>query len=126
MAIILLVNSKCDLDLGVIDIILLHDTSSNDCEHMYHVFLKSHNKWHSYGPDKIIYGHFLPLNSQCELDVADIDVILSRDTPSNNDEQMCPMILKSHNEQHSYGPDKLIYGHFLPLNSCFKGFISIP
>ena len=113
MAIFLLVNSKCDLDLGVIDIILSHDTSSNDCEQMYQVFLKSHNKWHSNGPDKIIYGHFWPLNSQCELDVADIDVILLRDTPSNNGEQMCQMILKSHKEWHSYGPEKLIYGHFL-------------
>ena len=48
---------------SVIDVILLHDTSSNDCEQMYQVFLKSHNKWHSYGLDKIIYGHFWPLNS---------------------------------------------------------------
>ena len=33
-----------------------------------------------------------------DLDLGDIDVILSHDTPSNNGEQMCKMILKSHNE----------------------------
>ena len=110
-------NSKCDLDLGDIDVILSHDTPSNDCEQMYQVILKSHNERHSYGPDKIIYGHFWPLNSKCDLDLGDIDVILSHDTPSNDGEQMCQMILKSHNERHSYGPDKLIYGHFWPLNS---------
>ncbi|KAH3858550.1 hypothetical protein DPMN_101176 [Dreissena polymorpha] len=51
---------------------------------------------------------FLPLNSKYGLDIGDIDVILSRDTPSNDGEQMCLMILKSHNERHSYGPDKLV------------------
>ena len=107
----------CDLDLGDIDVILSHDTPSNDSEQMYWVILKSHNKWHSYGPDKIIYDHFWPLNSKCDLDLGDIDVILSRDATYNNGEQMSQMILKSDNEWHSYGPDKLIYGHFLPLNS---------
>ncbi len=64
------------------------------------------------GPDKLIYGHFLPLNSKCDLDLGDINVIRSRDTPSNDCEQMCYMILKSHNEQHGNGPDNLIYGIF--------------
>ncbi|KAH3829817.1 hypothetical protein DPMN_103046 [Dreissena polymorpha] len=49
-----------------------------------------------------------PLNSKCDLDLGDIDVIISRDTPSNDGEQMCQMILKSDNERHSYGPDKLV------------------
>jgi len=44
---------------------------------MWRVILKSHNEWHSYGPDKLIYGHFWPLNSKCDLDLGDIDVILS-------------------------------------------------
>jgi len=48
------------------------------------------------------------LNSKCDLDLGDIDVIISRDTPSNDDEQMCQRILKSDNKQHSYSPDKLI------------------
>jgi hypothetical protein len=48
------------------------------------------------------------LNSKCDLDLGDIDVIISRDTPSNDGEQMCQMILKSHNETLSYGPDKLV------------------
>ena len=56
----------------------------------------------------LIYGHFWPLNSKCDLDLGDIDVIISRDTPSNDGEQMCQMILKSDNERHSYGPDKLV------------------
>ena len=47
-----------------------------------------------------------------DLDLGDIDVILSHDTLSNDGEQMCEMLLKSHNKRHSYGPDKLIYGHF--------------
>ena len=72
------------------------------------MILKSHNEWHSYGQDKLIYGHFWPLNSKCDLDLGDIDVIISRDTPSNDGEQMCQMILKSDNERHSYGPDKLV------------------
>jgi len=38
---------------------------------MYRVILKSHNEWHSYGPDKLIYGHFLPLNWKCDLDLGD-------------------------------------------------------
>ncbi len=42
----------------------------------------------------------------CDLDLWDIDVILSRDTPSNDGEQMYQMILKSNNKWHSYGPDK--------------------
>ena len=46
--------------------------------------------------------------TQCGLDLGDIDVIISRDTPSNDGEQMCQMILKSDNERHSYGPDKLV------------------
>ena len=37
-----------------------------------------------------------------------MDVIISHDTPSNDGEQMCQMILKSDNERHSYGPDKLV------------------
>ena len=37
-----------------------------------------------YSPDKLIYGYFLPLNSKCDLDLGDIDVIFSRDTPSND------------------------------------------
>jgi len=74
--------------------------------------LNSHHEQHRYGPDKLIYGHFWPLTSKCDLDLEDIDVILSRDTPSNDNEQMCQLISKPHNEQHSYGPDKLIYGHF--------------
>jgi len=109
--------SKCDLDLGDIDIILSSETPSNDGEQMCQMILKSHIKWHRYGPDKLIYGHFLPLTSKCDLDLGDIDVLLSRDTPSNDGEQMCQMILKSLNEQQSYGPDKLIYGHFWPLTS---------
>ena len=51
---------------------------------MWRVILKSHNEWHSYGPDKLIYGHFWPLNSKCDLDLGDIDIILSRNTPSND------------------------------------------
>jgi len=132
-------NSKCDLDLGDINVILLRNTPSNDGEQICQMIFKSHNERHSNGPDKLIYGHFWPLNSKCDLDLdgpdkliyghfwplnskcdldlGDIDVILSRDTLSNYGEQMCQMILKSHNERHSYGPDKLIYGHFWPLNS---------
>ena len=56
---------------------------------------KSLDERHSYGPDKLIYGHFLPLTSKCDLDLGDIDVILSRDTLSNDGELMCQMILKS-------------------------------
>jgi len=61
----------------------------------------------------------LPINLwtlKCNLEFGDFDVILSYDTPSSDGEQMCLMILKSYNEWHSYGPDKLIYGHFLLLN----------
>ena len=68
--------------------------------------LKSHNKQHSYCPDKLNYGHFLPLNSNCALVLGNIDVILSPDTLFNDGEQMCQMILKSHNKKQSYGPDK--------------------
>jgi len=110
-------NSKCDLDLGEIDVILWRETPSNDCEQMCQMILKSHNERHNYGPDKLIYGNFWPLNSKCDLDLGYDDVILSNDTPSNDGEQMCQMIFKSLNEQHGYGPDKLIYGHFRPLNS---------
>ena len=88
--------------------ILSCDTPSHDGEQMCQMILKSHNEWHSYGQDKLIYGHFWPLNSKCDLDLGDIDVIISRDTPSNDGEQMCQMILKSDNERHSYGPDKLV------------------
>jgi len=70
------------------------------------MILKYHNERHSYGPDKLIYGHFWPLSSKCDLDLGDIDVILLRGTPSNDDEQMCHIILKSHKEGHSYGPNK--------------------
>ena len=105
-------NSKCDLDLGDIDVILSRDTPSNDGEQMCSMFLKSHNEWHSYGPEKLIYGHFWPFNWKCDLELGDIDVILSRNTPSNDGEQMCQMIIKSQNERHSNGPDKFIYGHF--------------
>ena len=104
--------SRGDLDIGDIDVILSWDTPSHDGEQMCQMILKSHNEWHSYGQDKLIYGHFWPLNSKCDLDLGDIDVIISRDTPSNDGEQMCQMILKSHYEWHSYCPDKLIYGHF--------------
>ena len=104
--------SKCDLDLGDINVILSRNTLSNDGEQMCQMILKYDNKWHSYGPDKLIYGHFLPLNSKCDLDLGDIDVIISRNTPSNDGEQMCQMILKSDNEQHSYGLDKLIKAIF--------------
>ena len=97
-----------DLDIGDIDVILSCDTPSHDGEQMCQMILKSHNEWHSYGQDKLIYGHFWPLNSKCDLDLGDIDVIISRDTPSNDGEQMCQMILKSDNERHSYGPDKLV------------------
>ena len=101
-------NSKCDLDLGDIDVIISRDTPSNDGEQMCQMILKSDDERHSYGSDKLIYGHFWPLNSKCDLDLGDIDVIISRDTPSNDGEQMCQMILKSDNERHSYGPDKLV------------------
>ena len=84
---------------------------------MCQLILKSHIERQSYGPDKLIYCHFLPLTSTCDLDLEDIDIILSHDTPSNDGEQMCQMILKSHIERHRYCPDKLIYGHFLPLTS---------
>ena len=87
--------SKCDLDLGDIDVILSRNTLSNGGEEMCQMILKSHNERHSYGPDKLIYGHFLPLNSKCDLDLGDIDVIISRDTPSNDGEQICQMIQKS-------------------------------
>ena len=99
-------NSKCDLDNMVV--IISRDTPSNDGEQMCQMILKYDNKWHSYGPDKLIYGHFWPLNSKCDVDLGDIDVIISRHTPSNYGEQMCQMILKSDNERHSYGPDKLV------------------
>ena len=81
-----------DLDLGDIDVIFSHDTPSNNGEQMCKMILKSHNEWHSNGPDKLIYGHFWPSNSNCDLDLGDIDVILSHDTPSNDGEQMCQMI----------------------------------
>ena len=81
------------------------------------MILKSLDERHSYGPDKLIYGHFWPLTSKCDLDLGDIDVILSRDTLSNDGEHMCQMISKSLDERHSYGPDKLIYGHFWHLTS---------
>ena len=100
--------SKCDLDLGDINVILSRNTPSHDCKQMCQLISKPHNEQHSYGPDKLIYGHFLPFTSKCDLDLGDIDVILSRDTPSNDGEQMCQMILKSLDEPHSYGPDKLI------------------
>ena len=54
---------------------------------------------------------FWPLTSKCDLDLEDIDVILSRDTLSNDGKHMCQMISKSLDGRHSYGPDKLIYGH---------------
>ena len=79
----------CDLDLWDIDVILSRDTPSNDGEQMCQLILKPHNEQHSYGPDKLIYGHFWPLTSKCDLDLWDIEVILSRDTPSNDGEQMC-------------------------------------
>ena len=104
----------CDLDLWDIDVILSRDTPSNDGEQMCQMISKSLDERHSYGPDKLIYGHFWPLTSKCDLDLGDIDVILSRNTLSNDGEQMCQMILKSLDEPHSYGPDKLIYGHFWP------------
>jgi len=110
-------NSNCDLDLGDIDVILSRYTPSNDGEEMCQMFYKSHNESQSDGPDKLIYGHFWPSNSNCDLDLGDIDVILSCDTQSNDGEQMCQMIFKSDNERQSYGPDKLIYGHFWPSNS---------
>ena len=81
---------------------------------MCQMILKSQNELQSNGPDKLIYGHFYPLNSNCDHDLGDIDVILSRDTPSNVGEQMCQMILKSDNARQSYGPDKLIYSLFWP------------
>jgi len=59
---------------------------------MYRVILKSHNEWHSYGLDKLIYGHFWLLNSKCNLDLGDIDIIFSHDTPSNDCEHMCRVI----------------------------------
>ena len=65
---------------------------------MCQMIFNSHNEQHSYGPDKLIYGHFLPLNFKCYLDLEDIDVILSHNTPSNDGEQMCQMILKSMND----------------------------
>jgi hypothetical protein len=105
-------NSKFDLDLEDIYVILSRDTPSNDGEQMCQMILKCHDERQSYGPDKLIYGHLGPLNSKCDLDLGEIDVILWRETPSNDCEQMCQMILKSHNERHNYGPDKLIYGNF--------------
>ena len=54
---------------------------------------KSLDERHSYGPDKVIYGHFWPFTSKCDLDLEDIDVILSRDTLSNDGEHMCQMII---------------------------------
>ncbi len=54
---------------------------------------------------KLSSGNHLTILGHRDLDLGDIDVILSRDTPANDGEQMCQMILKSHNEQHSYGPD---------------------
>jgi hypothetical protein len=58
------------------------------------MIFKSHNELHSYGPEKLIYGHFWHLNSKCDLDLGDIDVILSHNTPSN-DGEMFQLILKS-------------------------------
>ena len=101
-------NSKCDLDLGDIDVIISRDTPSIDGEQMCQMIFKSLNEQHGYGPDKLIYGHFRPLNSKCDLDLGDIDVILLSATPSNDNEQICQMILKSHNERQSYSPDKLV------------------
>ena len=82
--------------------------SRDNGEQMCQMIFTSHNEQHSYGPDKLIYGHFWPLNSKCDLNLGDIDVIISRDIPSNDGEQMCQMIIKSDNEWHSYGPDKLV------------------
>ncbi len=44
---------------------------------MWRVILKSHNEWHSYGPDKLIYGHFWPLNSKCDLDLSPLKMCSS-------------------------------------------------
>jgi hypothetical protein len=86
------------LTVEISTFILSRDTPANDGEQMCQMIVKSHNEQHSNGPDKLIYGHFLSLNSKCDLDLGDIDVILSRDTPSNDGEQMCQMIFKCHNE----------------------------
>jgi len=51
-----------------------------------------------------------------DLDLGDIDVIILCYTPSNDGEQMCQMILKSHNEQQSYGPDKLVQPARQPIS----------
>jgi len=48
------------------------------------------------------------LNSKYDLDLGYIDGILLSDTPSNDGEQMCQMILNSHQEPQRYGPDKLV------------------
>jgi hypothetical protein len=43
-----ILNSKSDLDIGDIDLILLHDTLSTYGEQMYQVILKSNDKWYGY------------------------------------------------------------------------------
>ena len=53
MAIFDLWTQKCDLDLGDIDVLLSHETPSHDGEQIYQVIIKSNDKWHSYGPDKL-------------------------------------------------------------------------
>ena len=45
-------------------------------------FKKSHSQLQSYGPDKLIYDHFRPLTTKCDMDLGDIDVIHSHDTLS--------------------------------------------
>ena len=50
---------------------------------------------------------FLPLTSKYDLDLGDIDVLLSHDTPSHEGEQIYQVILKYNDKWHSYGPDKL-------------------
>ena len=60
------------------------------------------------------------MNSKCDHDLGDIDVILSHDTPSNDGEQMCQMILISHHERQSYCPDKLVSPASLPAADIRK------
>jgi hypothetical protein len=84
---------------------------------MHRVILKSHNEWHSYGPDKIIYCHLWPLNSKVwpwpwryRTYSFAWHTVQWWWTKEPND------IKKSYNIRHSYGLEMLIYGHFWPLN----------
>ena len=59
---------------------------------MHHVILKSDNECQLWPVQANIWLFFLPLNSKCDLDLGDIDVILLHDTLSDDGEQMYQVI----------------------------------